>query len=81
MTKTAQKPRERGGKIALVDCPRVCTVSAFPALCERLNLFTRPPHRATVGRWVKSGTLPTVQQNGVTYILVHQYLKQLAVAF
>jgi hypothetical protein len=81
MTKTAQKPRERDGKIALVDCPRVCTVPDFPALCERLRLFTRTPHRSTVFRWVKNGTIPTVTQNGTTFILVHQYLKQLAVAF
>lgn len=78
---TPTRPRSRDGKIALADCPRVCTATEFPALCERLRLYNRPPHRSTVHRWIQRGSLPTTRHNGVTYILVHQHLKQLNIAF
>lgn len=77
----AHAPRSRDGKIALADAPRVCTVTDFPRLCERLQLFHRTPHRTTVLRWIYRGTVPTTRQNGQTYILVHAYLKQLGLAY
>lgn len=77
----AHAPRSRDGKIALADAPRVCSVTDFPRLCERLQLFNRTPHRSTVSRWISRGTVPTTRQNGQTYILVHAYLKQLGIAY
>ena len=78
---TTTRPRQRDGKIALADAPRICHVTAFPALCEQLQLFNRAPHRSTVARWIKKGIVPTTQQEHGTFILVHQYLRQLGLAF
>lgn len=78
---TTTRPRQRDGKIALADAPRICTVSAFPALCQQLQLFNRTPHRSTIARWVRNGTVPTKRQGNGTFILVHQYLRQLGLAF
>ena len=80
-TPTHTRPRQRDGKIALADCPRICSVPDFPELCARLQLYHRTPHRSTVARWVQKGTIPTTTQNGITYILVHQYLHQLNIAY
>lgn len=75
------RPRTRDGKLALVDCPKVCRVSEFPAICASLGLFNRPPHRATVHRWVEQGKLPTTEQSGQVFILVHQYLQKMGLAY
>ena len=77
----AHAPRTRDGKIALADTPRVCSVTDFPRLCERLQLFNRIPHRSTVSRWIARGAVPITQQNGQTFILVHAYLLQLGLAY
>lgn len=81
MPTVVHAPRSRDGKIALADVPRVCSVTDFPRLCERLQLFNRTPHRSTVLRWIYRGIVPTTRQNGQTYILVHAYLKQLGLAY
>ena len=77
MNKLNHQPRMRDGKFACIDLPKICRISEFPELCERLQLFTRKPDTKTVYRWIERGALPTVDIAGQTCIAVHKYLHSL----